>query len=274
MLVVLGPPFAGTDADFSRLAQVTGLVAYDLKTRLKPGAWGVVRALGDAAQAEELAERLRGEGFRACTLDPAIGADPERPFAQMRGLEIGDGKLVLHLLERSIPISARALLVVVRGEVHIGAKAPVSRASTSSTFRAVVPSASEMQVFRESMGSGGFDAFAAADLHFATVAWGARIDARHFEFSPLGIATDSPAQSLDLLVELLSERIGVRVDRGSRASSLLSYGAGPQRVATPVPGQPVPQRLPGDERFDAYSRLVAEAERRTRALAAPAPAPG
>ncbi len=269
MLVVLGPPFSGTDADYERLAQASGLLAYDLRTRLKPGAWGVVRALGDAAQAEELAERVRGLGFRCCTLDPAVGSDAERPFAQLRQLEFSDGKLVLHLSERSMPISNRALLVVVRGEVHIGARAPVSRVSTSSAFRAVAPSANEMQVFRESVGSGSFDAYAAADLHFATVAWAARIDARNFEFAPLGIATDSPAQSLDLLVELLAERIGVRVDRGGRASSLLSYASGPQRVPTPVPGQPMSLRQGGDERFDAYSRLVAEAERRTRALPTP-----
>ena len=36
-------------------AEATGLVAYDLRSRLKPGWWGVIRALGDAEQAEMMA---------------------------------------------------------------------------------------------------------------------------------------------------------------------------------------------------------------------------
>ncbi|MBX3126943.1 MAG: hypothetical protein KF718_09515 [Polyangiaceae bacterium] len=266
MLVLVGPPWAGTDEDYARLARAAGLVAYDLRARLNPHSWGVVRALAEASQAEALAGQLSAAGFRACVVDPRVGVDPARPLVTVRGLELTDEQLVLHLSERSIPVPTRGLVVVVRGEVQLGSRSAPSRSSSSSAFRAVAPSAADIQLFRESVASGQFDAYAAADIHFATVAWGARIDARAFDFSSLGLGSDSPAQNLDEVVEVLSGRVGVRVDRGGRTSSILSYLSGPARSATPVPGQGLHRPPPGttDERFDAYSRIVAEAERRTR----------
>ena len=56
MLVLLGPSFAGGDADYQRLSKATGMVAYDLRARLKPGMWGLVKALADEAEAERLSK--------------------------------------------------------------------------------------------------------------------------------------------------------------------------------------------------------------------------
>jgi hypothetical protein len=264
MLVLLGPPFSGTDADYARLAQATGLVAYDLRTRLKPGVWGVVRALADAAQADALAADLCALGYRACAVDPAVGHDASRPVVQLRTLELGEQEIVLHLRERSMSVPYAALLAIVRGEVQIGARPHSIRSSSSATFRAVVPNASDAAVFREQSPAGTFDAYAAADLHFVTVLWVARIDVRTFDFAPLGLPGSS-AHDLDRFVDTLSERSGARADRASRVSSVASFAATSSRATTPAPGSPSAPRAPA-ERFDFYSRIVAEAERRTRAF--------
>ena len=55
MLVLLGPSFAGGDAEYQRLSKVTGMVAYDLRSRVKPGSWGLVKALADETEAARLA---------------------------------------------------------------------------------------------------------------------------------------------------------------------------------------------------------------------------
>lgn len=264
MIVMVGPPWAGSDEDYARLAGATGMLAYDLRTRLKPNFWGVVKPLGDPAQAQALAEVLSNQGFRACAVDPAVASDPMRPVVPLTGLELGPERLTLHLTERSMQVSSKALLVIVRGEVQLGQRTTQNRTSSSTSFRAVSQSAADLRAVSEAR---GFDAFAAADLHFATVAWVARVDARAFDFSFLPGNSGNVAQDLDLLVEYLSERTGARVDRGAKASSVLSYAVGPVRSATPVPGQPPVSRAPPgstDERFDGYSRLVAEAERATR----------
>lgn len=264
MLVLLGPPFQGSDEEYARLAEATGILAYELRTKLKSNAWGVVRALGDEHQAMELATTLGREGFRVSVVDPAVGADPDRVFVPLRTLELQESTLVLHLSERSMPIPYAALVAIVRGEVQIGAAPVRGPTSSSSTFRAVVPSASELEIFRESVGE--LDAYAAVDLHFATVMWAARIDVRAFDFSAFG-AVNATAQDLDRLADRVSEHSGVRVDRASRVSSLASFTtAGPHRATTPPPGQ-VAARRETPERFDAYSRLVAEAERRAARLA-------
>jgi hypothetical protein len=266
MLVLLGPPFQGSDEEYTRLAQATGILAYELRTKIKPNAWGVVRALGDEQQALELAMALGRQGFRVSVVDPAVAADPERVFVPLRTLELQESTLVLHLSERSMPIPYAALVGIVRGEVQIGAAPHRQQTSSSSTFRAVVPSAAELEVFRESTGARELDAYAAVDLHFATVMWAARIDTRSFDFSAFG-AVNATAADLDRLAELVSERSGVRIDRASRVSSLASFTtAGPHRTTTPPPGQ-VALRRETPERFDAYSRLVAEAERKAARLA-------
>jgi hypothetical protein len=258
MLVLLGPPFQGTDADYGRLARITGMVAYDLRTRLKPGVWGVVRALADPGQARALVELLVQDGFRACAVDPGLGHDPARAIVALRGLEIGESELVLHLRERAMSIPIGALLTIIRGEVQIGASAQAARSGSSATFRAVVPTGSELAALREQVAL--LDAYAAADIHFVTVMWAARIDVRSFDFSILGQANGS-AQDLDRLVDHLAERAGVRVDRASRISSVVSFaGAAPLRATTPMPGSP-PIPRGNTERFDFYSRVIAEAER-------------
>src|SRR5262249_28398995 len=133
--------------------------------------------------------------------------------------------------------------------------------TSSSTFRAVVPSASELQVFRESMPPTSFEAFAAADLHFHSVTWIARIDARSFDFRALGIVAASPAGALDTLADSLAAAAHVRVDRAARASSISSFTQQATKgLAAPSlpPGAPHSQRgkeIAGDERFDPYSRV-------------------
>jgi hypothetical protein len=268
MLVLLGPPFEGTDAEYARLAQVTGLVAYELKTRIRPGSWGVVRALADEAQARQLGQAILSQGFRVAVVDPQLIYEPSRRTAILHGLRLEPEQLVLDLSERTIAVPYAALLVIVRGEVQTGAR-PIQARSTrsSATFRAVVPSASDIAVFRESMPSGDFDAYAAADLHFVTVPWIARVDARAFPFQTLGLASDNPVQALDQLADALAERAGIRVDRSSRVSSVASFSTpGPARTASPVPGGPAASRpvREGDERFEGYSRLIGEAERQTK----------
>jgi hypothetical protein len=271
VLIVLGPPFEGTDEQYAELAGATGLLVYDLKTKLKPGAWGVVRALADAHQAAELADRLVALGFRACVIDAHSGHDAERRIVSIKALELGNDELVIHLRERVIPVKYGALATIVRGEVRVGR--PAGRAtgeSSSAAMRAVAPTAADIAQFRESVSSGSYDAFAAADLHFLTVLWVGRIDARSFDFAALGMGSQSPAADLEQLVNLIADRAGIRVDRSVRVSSLASFAArpAPMRSNSPVPGGQAPARsgAAADERFDAYSRMVAEAERKTRRL--------
>ncbi|MCA9630530.1 MAG: hypothetical protein KC766_22820, partial [Myxococcales bacterium] len=65
-------------------------------------------------------------------------------------------------------------------------------------------------------------------------------------------------------------RTGVRLDHGSRTSSVNAFTdhTSRSRALTPPPSYAGPaSRRMGDEvtpRFDAYSRLIAEAERQTR----------
>jgi hypothetical protein len=133
----------------------------------------------------------------------------------------------------------------------------------------VVPTAGDGAALRAVQSAGQFDAFSAADLHFITVTWAARIDARHFDFSVVGGEEPSRVQALDRVVALLADRAALRVDRGGRVSSVASFvGLAPQRNDTPAPGSnrgPSSQTAP-DEEFDVYSRIVAEAERQTRSF--------
>jgi hypothetical protein len=272
MLVLLGPSFAGGDADYQRLSRVTGMVAYDLRARLKPGMWGLVKALADETEAHRLAASLLAERFPVVVVPREVATDAERPIVALKALAIEGQQLTLQLRERAMEVPLAALCAVVRGEAQVGKGTPRAAGSagggtSSSTFRAVVPSANELQVFRESMSAGNFEAFAAADLHFHSVNWIARIDARSFDFRGLGIAAASPAGALDTLVDRLALLAKVRVDRAARASSITSFT---QQAAKSVAGGSLPPATPmsqrgkeiaGDERFDPYSRVVGEAER-------------
>jgi hypothetical protein len=269
MLVLLGPSFAGGDADYQRLSKLTGLVAYDLRARLKPGMWGLVKALADDAEAQRLAAALLAEGFPSVVVPREVATDTERPIVALKALSIGEQQLTLQLRERTMSVPMAALCCIVRGEAQVG-KGSASRAAggtSSSTFRAVVPDASDLQVFRESMPLTSFEAFAAADLHFHSVTWIARIDARSFDFRALGIAAASPAGALDTLVDRLALLGRVRVDRAARASSISSFtqqaskGMGPHSVPPSVPHSQRVREISGDERFDPYSRVLGEAER-------------
>lgn len=267
MLVLLGPSFAGGDADYQRLSKATGLVAYDLRARLKPGMWGLVKALADEAEAGRLSGALLAEGFPIVVVPREVATDPARPIVALKALSIEAQELTLQLRERAMTVPVAALCSIVRGEAQVG-KASQARAAaggagtSSSTFRAVVPSASDLQVFRESMPPANFEAFAAADLHFHSVNWVARIDARSFDFRALGIAAASPAGALDTLVDRLGLLARVRVDRAARASSISSF----TQQAARAPSHSGPQsgrgrEIAGDDRFDPYSRVVGEAER-------------
>ena len=277
MLVLLGPSFAGGDAEYQRLSKVTGMVAYDLRARLKPGTWGLVKALADEAEAERLSAALLAEGFPIVVVPREVATDPERPIVALRGLTIDDQGLTLQLRERAMTVPAAALSSIVRGEAQVG-KAGAARnaggGTSSSTFRAVVPNANDLQVFRESMPSTNFEAFAAADLHFHSVTWIARIDARSFDFRALGIAAASPAGALDTLVDRLALLARVRVDRAARASSISSFtqqaskGVAPHSIPPAAPMSQRAKEVAGDERFDPYSRVVGEAERRLAAAVA------
>lgn len=280
MLVLLGPSFAGGDADYQRLSKVTGMVAYDLRARLKPGMWGLVKALADEGEARRLGGALAAEGFPSVMVAREIATSPERPIVALKGLAIDGQELTLQLRERTMTVPVAALCSIVRGEAQVGKAGAVrapGAATSSATFRAVVPNSSDLQVFRESAPPSSFEAFAAADLHFHSVTWVARIDARSFDFQALGIAAVSPAAALDTLVDRLGLLARVRVDRAARASSIASFTQQAARAGGPHPSPPTPmsqrgKEIAGDERFDPYSRVVGEAERKLAAQLAAAQA--
>jgi hypothetical protein len=268
MLVLLAPGFAGTDEQYAELARATGMVPYDLRTRCKPGVWGVIRALGNEEQAEALSRGLRELGFPSCLVDSAVAHDPDRQVVSVRRIDFETEQMTVHLRERAMTIPYKALIAIVRGEAQIGRTGQGAGSGVSSaSFRAVNPSPVDVAVFREQASTGPRDAFAALDLHFATVLWLARLDARTFEFEASS-ATDSPANDLDRLAEFLGERAGVRVDRNIRISSLSSFTARHIKSSAAPSGSisHPPRAAQTDEHFDAYSRLVAEAERQCRRL--------
>jgi hypothetical protein len=267
MLVLLGPTFRGSDDEYAELARVTGMVPYDLKMKCKPQSWGVLRALADEQQARGLCNRLRERGLPACLVDSAVGHDPERAIVNVRRIELGADEMRMLLRERAMSIPLLALAALVRGEVQIGRTAVLagSTSVSSAAFRAVNPSPADIAVFREQTAAAELEAFAALDLHFLTVPWIARVDARQFEFEP-PFATDSPAQDLERLADALAERAGIRVDRHIRVSSVASYTGRHVKAGTATSSVPPRQSREGDEHFDAYSRLVGEAERQLRLL--------
>ena len=255
MLVLLGPDFDGSADAYKRLTRVTGLVGYDLKSRVRPGMWGVVKALADDAQAEALAAGLELAGFRPQLITRQVAHDPERRIVHVLAVTLNEKDLVLELSEGTMPVDYSALACVVRGEVQPGRTAGggLSGASSSS---ARVGSGSEPPNGREQEFA-AYEAYQAADLHFMRVRWFARIDARIF-----GV---NGARDLDALCDTLARCAGVRVDRAVRSSSLVSFGeqAGSLRAPPSETLRRDQRREQPDERFDAYSRLVAEAERRS-----------
>lgn len=264
MLVLLGPDFEGTEQAYSRLAKETGLVAYDLRSRVRPGAWGVVKLLADTDQAKALASALRSAGFRPVLVDREVAHQPDRRIVLARGLTLNPTDFVLHLSEGDLVMEYSDMTCIVRGEVRPGRSlrgAPSAAASSSATFRAVVPT-TDPPGSREGQPS-AFEAYHAADLHFASVSWIARLDARLFEAH----GGEPGVRALDALVEELAARAKVRVDRAVRTSSLASFAEqpAPMRSAGGQPSLREGSREQSDERFDPYSRLIGEAEREAKA---------
>lgn len=264
MLVLLGPEFDGSDQGYQSLARATGLVLYDLRTRVKPGSWGLVKAFGDATQAEELAQKLRSVNLPAVVVDRSITADPERRHVIVHGLELAEASFTLKLKDREMTIPYGALNCIVEGEVQPGrvAAAAVPVAS-SGALRAVAPGSAEMQVFREAHLAAPIG-YLAADLHFATVLWIARIDSRVFDFG--STRSGNVAVDLSNCTNALAARARVRVDRNVRASSLASFAEQPAalRGASLPPSTLRSRGDAADARFDSYSRVLGEAERLAR----------
>ncbi len=269
MLVVLSPAFDGSDRSYLKLAEATGLVPYDLRSRVKPGQWGVLKAVGDVGQAQELAAALEHAGLPVVLLDREIAYDPARRHVVVSRIDCGERDFTLHLRDREMKIPYRALVCVVEGEVQPGRVQGVERgasqsASSSSNFRAVAPTPGEMLAFREAHLAPAVG-FLAADLHFATVLWVARIDVRSFDFG--AVRQKTVAGDLAALSDFLAARAGVRVDRHVRHSSLASAEQSSARRNATWPPPSLGQRSEAaDQRFDSYSRYVGEAERLLRRM--------
>ncbi len=267
MLVLLGPEFDGSNDSYARLAKATALVPYDLKSRLKPGSWGVVKAFADEQAARELADRIAQAGFSPVLIERSVAQDAERRIVIVAAIDFEEGQMLLRIGERTMPVPYGALCCVVEGEVQIGRTQQSFTPTPSSTsFRA--PTAAEISAFRDAHAQVPTEAFLAADLHFATVLWIARIDSRHFDFG--GARTGNAAHDLQILLERLAERApGMRIDRSVKTSSVVSFAL--QKSGGPPASSMAPQsvRTREDQRFDPYSRIIGEAERRLR-LSAPA----
>lgn len=265
MLVLLGPEFDGSDQGYQTLARATGLVLYDLKTRVKPGSWGVLKAFGAAAQAEELAQKLKAASLPVVVVDRAIAADSERKPVTVFGLELEEASFALKLKDREMRIPYGALNCIVEGEVQPGraATAAVPGVASSGALRAVAPGSAELQTFREAQLVAPIG-YLAADLHFATVLWIARIDSRVFDFGAQ--RGGNMAVALANLTNALAARAGVRVDRNVRASSVASFAEQPGAMRGPSlpPSSMRGKADPTDARFDSYSRVLGEAERLAR----------
>jgi hypothetical protein len=260
MLVLLGPDFDGSPEAYARLVQATGLVAYDLKARLKPGSWGVVKAFGDVGAAREMAGKLDAAGFSPVLVDRSVGHDPERRVVPVAAVRLEEATLVLLLRDREMPVPYQAVCCIVGGEVQIGRGQSYTPTPSSSTFRAPTPA--EIAAFNASAVQAPSEAFLAADLHFATVLWIARIDVRNFDFG--ADRTGVVAQDLAILLQSIAERAGgIRIDRSVRTSSVASFA---MQKAVPTGGSwpPLSNRMKEDQRFDPYSRIVGEAERQYR----------
>jgi hypothetical protein len=265
--VLLAPSFDGSDQSYQGLAQATGLVPYDLRNRAKPGSWGLVKGFGDTGQAQALASRLIANGFPAVLVDRLVAHDTERRSVPVQRLIMGDAGFSLVLRDREMTIPYGALTCIVEGEVQPGRQprgmrpTPV-RPASSGALRAVSPSLGEEQAFRDTQSAQV--GYLAADLHFATVLWIARIDTRAFDFGPT--RSGNVTADLQALTNSLAERCGVRIDRAIRTSSLSSFAdqPAPMRAHSWPPASARIKNEAQDQRFDGYSRLVGEAERVAR----------
>lgn len=265
MFVLLGPDFEGTPEAYQRLAQATGLVAYDLRARVRSGSWGVVKALADPGQAASLVQALVEAQFRPVSVERRVAHDSARPIVAVRSVALGENEFVLGLRDREMTVAFAALACVVRGEVVPGRSVQRSSGSgpSSATFRAVAAT-SEATLPSTAVAS-TFEAFQAADLHFLTAPWVARIDLHSLG----GSAHEASPRALDALADELAERAQARVDRNVRTSSVASLAeqAIPRPSGSETSNLRETRREQADERFDAYSRIIGEAERQARFMA-------
>lgn len=290
MLVIVGPSLDGAEKHTEVVCRLTGLAPYDLKTRLSPDSWGVVRALADPVEAEVLAENLRQIGLRAVAVDPAITRDPARRMVSVRTIELLSDVFIVNLRDGTLKLPYQKLIAIVRGELRSG-ETGLPRSGASRVSGPYLSATATPVEGWEAVLAGGFDAMAVADLHFLDPLCVGRIDIKTFDFASLGFDNRN-VEILEALVNRLASRAGVRVDRASRRSSLLSLvpvspqprsvapesAAGsdsPSATATPCPvgsarasgpssswsALRTLQRAVSDPRFDGYSRLVGEAER-------------
>jgi hypothetical protein len=257
MFVLLGPSFEGTRDAYQLLAQATGLVAYDLHSRLRKGVWGVVKLLGDAREAEALARALREHGFTPVLIERSVLHDSERRPVPASSVRLGERELILELSDRELHVDYGALAVIVRGEVQPGRVASAINPSSGS-LRAVVPGP---DTFLRDPQKLSFEGYQAADLHFREVPWIARLGLRGLD--PGGL--EHGPRALDALVDEIAGRANVRVDRGARTSSVAAFVEQPAPLRSHIP-TPASLREQPDERFDPYSRVIGEAERQLRAL--------
>lgn len=258
MFVLLGPDFEATPEAYARLEQATGLLSYDLRTRIRAGTWGVVKTLGDANEAATLAQRLLENGFRAVLIERGVAFDPDRYVVPLLGVEVASDALTLRLPEREMRVEYGALACLVRGEVQPGRQAQRSSPSLTPGSGSFRISTGVEHTYRDPQNH-AFDAYQAADFHFMGALWIGRLSLRE-----LGKATETPPRVLDSLVDEIAVRARVRVDRASRSSSVASFveQAAPLRtLSSEPPGLREARREQGDERFDPYSRVIGEAER-------------
>ena len=88
MLVAVGPPCDLNPEQYSLVSSITGLVAYDLRTRLRPDGWGVVRAVGDVRAAARLAEELRSVGMSTVVATGTDSGDDYDRFGHRFGTKV------------------------------------------------------------------------------------------------------------------------------------------------------------------------------------------
>jgi hypothetical protein len=183
----------------------------------------------------------------------------------VHGIELGEAAFTLKLKDREMKIPYGALTCIVEGEVQpgraVGAASPGG--ASSGSLRAVVPGGPELQLAREAHLAAPMG-YLAADLHFATVRWIARLDSRVFDFG--ADRGGNVAINLSNVTNQLAAKAGVRVDRSVRVSSVASFAEQPVSMRG-MSWPPVSTRGKSDAadgRFDSYSRVLGEAERLAR----------
>ena len=93
-------------------------------------------------------------GLPACAISNTVGQDVERRIVYLRAITFEPDCVVLRLSEREMAIPYGALLVIVRGEVHVGRSHHLS--STSGASSSIRPAASAVGLLSSSGGTGEY----------------------------------------------------------------------------------------------------------------------